>query len=488
MTTPVETAPDRPAHGSPCPSCGAVLTADPRFTAWCPACDWNLAPGQVGAPAPTRRERATAARTDRLFEEQAGGGDSPTARLDWLLASSAAGLVHLVSVGLFALGLWLLVTGNVVQRCTGAVVLVIVIALRPRLGRVPRDEDVLDRGTAPALYGLADRVAAEVGAAPVDVIRITGEFNASYGLVGLRRRSVLELGLPLWEVLDDRERIALLGHEFGHRVNGDHRRSFWLYSAVAALAGWYHMARPGRSGWGAQLEYGGPANGVPLLLRLGAILGAAVLRAVAWLLLQGLRLFDRLTLRAGQQAEYRADALAVRVGGREAAHGMLAALLLTGSAVAAIGRIRAEERRRPRVVRRGRAQAPRPVGPRTVETKPVQPKPVEPSSVAPKPLEPAPVESAPVESAPAGPDRLWERLREHLASVPASERERLLRLSALQRTAVDASHPPTHLRIALVDRAGDQPAAVTSTEAEAAAVAAELAPHRARIAAGLLSG
>src|SRR5215469_11485527 len=32
-----------PRHGDsrPCPDCGATLAADPRFAAWCPACEWN---------------------------------------------------------------------------------------------------------------------------------------------------------------------------------------------------------------------------------------------------------------------------------------------------------------------------------------------------------------------------------------------------------------------------------------------------------------
>ncbi|MFF4378839.1 M48 family metalloprotease [Kitasatospora sp. NPDC001547] len=449
------------AHGAPCPRCGEALTADPRFTAWCPACDWNLVPGQDAAPGPTRRERAAAARSDRLFEEQADGRPSPTARRDWLLASAAAGLVHLLTLTLFCLGAWLLVTGTTVQRCIGAVVLVIDLALRPRLGRVPRDETVLDRAAAPALYGLADRVAAEIGAAPAHVILVTDDFNASYGLVGLRRRPVLTLGLPLWETLDDRQRIALLGHEFGHHVNGDHRRSFWLHSAVSALAAWYAMARGGRGrGWGTSVESGDPGprfDGTPLLIKLGAIIGMALMRAVAWLMYQGLLLFDRLTSRAGQQAEYRADALAVRVGGSEAARGMLAALMLGGPVGTAVGRIRAEERRRPRVVRRGRGRG---AGPSEQGANPV----------------------------PAAPELLWDRMREHLASVPAAEHERLLRLSARDRAAVDSSHPPTHLRIALVDRAGARPAAVTATAAETGAIAAELAPHRTRIATDLLAG
>ncbi|MET8627515.1 M48 family metallopeptidase [Kitasatospora sp. NPDC004669] len=450
MPTPVPadipaTAP-APVHGSPCPDCGESLTADPRFTAWCPACDWNLVPGAETATAITRRERAATVRADRLFQDLTEGEASATGRLDWLLASAVAGLVHLSTAALFCWGLWLLVTGDTPLRCLGAAVLGLVVLLRPRLGRMPRGESVVDRDRAPALYGLADRVAAEVGAEPVDTILVDECFNASYGLLGFRRRSVLTLGLPLWEALDDQQRIALLGHEFGHRVNGDHRRSLWLHSAITALAAWYGLARPSR------LRH----PGSPLLIQFGEMIANVLLKVVAWLLYRGVVLLDRLTSRAGHQAEYRADALAARVGGTEAARGMLAALLLGGSARIAVSRARADGRQRPRGHRRtARAQGTRAQ------------------------------ESHDTHEAPAA-DLFWERLRERLVSVPDTERERLRRCSARERAAVDTTHPPTHLRLALMDRCGARPAAVTTTPAEVEAIAAELAPHRARVAAALL--
>ncbi|MFF1871741.1 hypothetical protein [Kitasatospora herbaricolor] len=49
-----------------------------------------------------------------------------------------------------------------------------------------------------------------MGTKLVDVIRVTDEFNASFARVGLRRRSVLTLGLPLGEPLGQRQRLALL--------------------------------------------------------------------------------------------------------------------------------------------------------------------------------------------------------------------------------------------------------------------------------------
>ncbi|MER7756590.1 hypothetical protein [Kitasatospora sp. NPDC097643] len=52
---------------------------------------------------------------------------------------------------------------------------------------------------------------------------------------------------------------------------------------------------------------------------------------------------------------------------------------------------------------------------------------------------------------------------------------------------MDTTHPPTHLRLALLDRAPAVPAAVTTTAAESAVIAAELAPQRTRVARTLLA-
>ncbi|MEV7026972.1 M48 family metallopeptidase, partial [Kitasatospora sp. NPDC093558] len=270
-----------------------------------------------------------------------------------------------------------------------------------------------------------DRVAAEEGARPLHVIRVTGDYNASIGLVGLRRRAVLTNGLPLWEALDDPQRVALLGHEFGHRVNGDHRRGLWLSSAIGALVHWHGMARTSR-GWGE--------GGMRLLFAVAELLSNAVMHTAAWALWRILLLLDRLTSQAGQEAEYRADALAARTSSTEAARGMLDALLLAGAASTAVTRLRADRRGRP------------------------------------------------------SPEALWEQMRAHLASLPPTERERLRRRSTHERYAVDTTHPPTHLRMALLAQTPPQPAAITLTPAESATITTELTPHRTRIARTLLAG
>jgi Zn-dependent protease with chaperone function len=95
------------------------------------------------------------------------------------------------------------------------------------------------------LYGIADEVARSVGAPAVDEIRVGDTFNASFSLVGWRRKRVMCLGLPLFSILTPQERVALIGHELGHCVNGDITRTLVVDTAINTLVDWYGILHPG---------------------------------------------------------------------------------------------------------------------------------------------------------------------------------------------------------------------------------------------------
>jgi hypothetical protein len=118
---------------------------------------------------------------------------------------------------------------NLMASCRGA------RPSRPRFGRVPKYATKVTPAEAPELYRLVGDVAAALSA-PVPAVYVEEDvFNASASRVGLRRRPVLVLGLPLWNVLSAQQRVALLGHELGHFVNGDPRRGLLVQPAVGGL-------------------------------------------------------------------------------------------------------------------------------------------------------------------------------------------------------------------------------------------------------------
>jgi heat shock protein HtpX len=231
-----------------------------------------------------------------------------------VLAISA--VLHLAVLACLVGGLWLCVQEfPSLWILPGAILVLIAIELRPRFGRV--EGKAVTRSEAPTLYAFVDRVAAAVGAPPPHVIVVDEDYNASAGTVGIGRRRVLTLGLPLWGSLDPQGRVALLGHELGHFVNGDVRRTLLTQPVYTTLPAVMHFLSPSQ---------GSGAEGI--ISWLGGWVWrvvAAGLRSVvqvAWLTLL------RLAQRDAQRAEYLADSMAARVGGSAAALQLLDLLQL----------------------------------------------------------------------------------------------------------------------------------------------------------------
>ncbi|MFJ1865285.1 M48 family metallopeptidase [Streptomyces sp. NPDC088097] len=419
--TEVTTAPEATR---PCPECGSAVPVAERYVDWCAECGWNVDPAAPD-PAPGRlaaaRRRLVQELGEQLaseVEEAAAGGARPDRDPAAVLAFGLALLVHAVTLLLVVGGLALVLLGwdTGVQPVIGALLLGLAAALRPRPVRLPKDGQVLHRADAPHLFELVDEVAGAVGTTGVHTVLVNAEYNASVTTYGVRRRRVLTIGLPFWEVLTPQERVALLGHELGHFAHGDIRYGRITGGALHALAVWHYVLAPTP----AERLLDRFVNAVTFLPR--------------WVAYGLLLLLDRLTLRASQRAEYLADASAVRAASPGAAVGLMDRLLV-GDAV------EAELRRQSVVARMGGGRTGREVR----------------------------------EAAEAG---LWERLAARVAAVPEREYERLRRVSALRGHSVDHTHPPTHARRRHMAAGAPVAALVSCDDARAAAVAAELAPSR----------
>jgi heat shock protein HtpX len=166
-------------------------------------------------------------------------------------------------------------------------------------------EPAFGRSDLPRLFALLDRAAESLLAPPIDDVVINHEANASYERLGWRRRRVLTLGLPLFLSLEPPERIALLGHEIAHGINGDTGRLLLMSGGAAALLEAYGVLEP-------DSVLPSPSEGlvgylvIPFrIVQLGfarAILGLAYVQIA-------------LCYRTAQRAEYYADALSARLAG-----------------------------------------------------------------------------------------------------------------------------------------------------------------------------
>ncbi|MFG1701673.1 hypothetical protein ACFLIM_00645 [Nonomuraea sp. M3C6] len=130
-----------------------------------------------------------------------------------LFAFVLALMVHLLTLGFVLLGAWVILNhlDSLLAWLVGGVSLAVGWALRPRLGRLPADAEVLDRSSAMELYAAADRVADQVGVGRPRKVAIRDlATETRYDRVGLPRTPVLVVGLPLWLALPPRQRVVLL--------------------------------------------------------------------------------------------------------------------------------------------------------------------------------------------------------------------------------------------------------------------------------------
>ncbi|MFJ7966095.1 M48 family metallopeptidase [Streptomyces sp. NPDC096324] len=413
----------------PCPECGTEIRTDARFTTWCAACDWNVDPERAeekrGRLARARRAQARRHGERLLAELSAGGNLSAHRDTSSLLAVALSLVVHALTLAVTAGGVWFLVTGwGGWGMIPGIFLLALAWSLRPRFDGLPKDTPVLRRADAPELFALVDEIARVAGTRGVDAIAVDNRINASVASYGVRGRRLLTLGLPLWEALTPQQRIALLGHEMGHYVNGDTRHGRVVAAAFRSLITWHYYFEP------VDHEPLDDTGALTLLLNVLYVLPRLLVRGI-------LTLLDQLTLRATQRAEYLADRVAARTGSTEAALELMDHLLIADSAAVTLRR----------EVNLAALSGPRRTGASADLT-----------------------------------DGLWERLAADLASVPDHERDRQRRAGVLRGHSVDDSHPPTHLRHACLLIGEPVPPAVTTDTEREHRITGELAVARARVA------
>ncbi len=383
-----------------CPHCGVLSTNDSRFVEWCHSCGWHADPDPPPPPQGWIKRRS-AHRADRsvreVFRTCASAGDLRTLRdPSKTVAVLCAVVVHFATLAVLVLAVYVATTSLVlpIKLFLMTVLVGTAVLVRPRLGRAPKG-DLVTRERAPTLWACVEEVCRTIGARPPHFILVDGTFNAGYGSVGLRRRRYLRIGYPLWNVLSSQERIGLLSHEMAHDVNHDLRRSVITYTALNSLTQWFRLFTPStravrrrRTVARTMSRSNAVSQSISSLEMITPILFAPIAAMVA---LAGNRL-RRITERVGQHAEYLADDLAADVAGSESFKDLIVKLLVADACFRAL-------------------------------------------------------QSASQQ----GVSDLWAAEAEFVASVPASEIDRRRRVAGSRLQRVDVSHPPTELRIQLIE-------------------------------------
>jgi len=399
-------------------SCGAGIYVDPRFSAWCPHCLWNVDP-VPGPPEPQGRQARRRARDRRIaaevHERFVRDGAPPSSRRRAAVLTAAV-IVHLTTLLLIVFVLRLLVSDlSLFARLVLVALLApVVVAVWPRPARLDTDARTLTPDIAPAAIAVVEQVAAALGVSAPQVLALDTEYRASLEVVGWRRRPVLVLGWPLWNVLDRQAKVALIAHELGHLASGDVRRVLPVALASDTLRRWVKVFEVGPGGWDRAMykvrfthgtgDYamvvrgGSAAGGLAALLELAT---QTMMRPVAHGFVLLARAFDSAARRAGEPAEYLADQAAARVAGTSA---MVEVLRMS-----ALGR---------------------------------------------------PAERAVTTAVNRGDQDIWAAERQTFAELPAAEVDRAVMAGGQRWDRVDRDHPPTHLRLDVLSQGRQETARV----------------------------
>jgi len=279
----------------------------------------------------TRRLDARVAEAlDKRLVSRVGSG-----RSTWLAKVVAAILVtpvHLVSIGLAAGGIALLLLGaGWWQWLMAAFLLAVAWTTKPALsGRAAPGTVLVAPTQAPALTALVGEVSTLLGTPAPQEIRLCADLNAFVAPRRLRGRQLV-LGAPLWTALGPQERMALLGHELGHLAHGDLLNLRYVGSAYRTLHRWEGLLDPTRSEVFA--------HSTPILAR--------VLMVPPRLLVVGYgRLLDAVNSAASRRQELYADLASVVVAGTEGTVGCLEVTLM-GEAVDVVANRAAVDPTRP---------------------------------------------------------------------------------------------------------------------------------------------
>lgn len=326
MATSTKAVPEA-AAGSACPACGFSLVSERGAAAWCERCEWNL---NRFEPARRRRElgwtwqdrltfRAAYRLNARQFTRLAGRTvDRPGLSWSRMFVVAVSLLMLAFMLGLFALGVYIIVAVFPGYRMVfGVLFVLLAIVLRPRFGRLDPYAEVITRTQAPTLFRLIDEVAAAIGTRAPATLLVNSRFNAYSTAYGIRRRRVLCVGLPLWAAVPLQQRVALLGHELGHFVNGDVRRAPLSSLAFSTLATLRNLTIPERG----RIRNAGTAG-------FGEFVARGVMKVLHEFFAWAQILVTSVALRSTQRAEYFADQAAAKVGGTEAAIGLCDTLVL----------------------------------------------------------------------------------------------------------------------------------------------------------------
>ncbi|MEK7433613.1 MAG: M48 family metallopeptidase [Cyanobacteriota bacterium] len=306
-----------------CPSCKVTITYNPNYAEWCQECEWNLKFEDKIKSKSKFEEfylKISKIQSKYLFEKVINE-DLFNLKISKLriIAYIASFFIIILNFSFLIIGIYLLFLnwGGISNYLLSFVFLAIFWLSKPSLRKIPKD-DFLSKDNFPELYNLVNQVCNELKTTNVEGIILNEDFNASISEYGFSRKKVLRIGLPLWNVLNEEEKLDLLGHEISHCTNKDPSRRIVIGTAIDILIDTGHAIYPDKllsndissDTWGYIPMELGKYVAIPINL---------LLRLISHILYFFARSLCQMIWVDSQRAEYLADLNATKIMGKKSA-------------------------------------------------------------------------------------------------------------------------------------------------------------------------
>jgi len=236
------------SHSLSCPQCNKEIPTHKGYVTWC-ECGYQ----DEGEPEQKEKnrlnrlyERLGQKRGKMVFEKIKENPFEPVPRLTLMLAYLLSTIIHLISLGTLLSGIYCLLrqSPSIFSVALGLFLCGVSWLIRPRWNQLEEGSFRLDRKDFPHLYEAVDRLSDHMKTKRIDGIAVNHEWNASIGYYGWKKECILTIGYPLFSVLANTQKQAIIAHELGHLVNKDLSRTMYIGTAIHTLDKWVELLTP----------------------------------------------------------------------------------------------------------------------------------------------------------------------------------------------------------------------------------------------------
>lgn len=299
-----------------CPDCNNEILSDATYPAWCQSCNWNLHFKDQSVPKnkiETIYKQLGEKHSKYLFEKIKNNQIDMSLKVSpiRIICYAIATSVILLNLSLLGFGMYFLINNIIV---IGLILLGLFWLSKPKWRKIPKDK-FLSKTEHQEFYKLINSVCKALGTKEIEGLIITEEFNASITEYGFSKKKVIEIGLPLWTILNTGERLALIGHEISHCIHKDLTRNIIISKGMSILIDTGYAIYPEKLMSGT-LAINSPAGLIVAVTQYLVLPINILLRVIANILWYIAKILNQLMWLDSQKSEYLADLSGGKISGK----------------------------------------------------------------------------------------------------------------------------------------------------------------------------